>query len=100
MLFKVQRHSDHHMLAYKPYQSLDFLEKAPELPLGYTGMMMIAFCPPVWRYVMDPLLEANIKGEKLSPQVEAHLNKIIKIYSFTLWAIITFVVFFLYGIKT
>ncbi len=58
------------MLAYKPYQTLEALEKAPELPLGYTGMMMIAFCPPIWRAVMHPMLEALDKGEKLSPQIQ------------------------------
>lgn len=32
MAFKVQRHSDHHMNVYKPYQILNHTEDSPLLP--------------------------------------------------------------------
>lgn len=35
MLFKIQRHSDHHMHAYRPYQILKKVDNAPTMPYMY-----------------------------------------------------------------
>jgi alkane 1-monooxygenase len=47
LLFKLQRHSDHHENASKPYQTLVSLEKSPFLPHGYNLMILMSFFPKV-----------------------------------------------------
>ncbi len=67
LLFQLQRHSDHHAYAYKPYQVLDHHEESPQLPAGYSAMLLVALIPPLWFKVMDPRLERWQKG--ISPSV-------------------------------
>ena len=55
LLFKLQKHSDHHANSYKPYQTLVCHKDAPTLPNGYTASLMTAFVPNVWFKVIDPL---------------------------------------------
>jgi len=54
VLINLARHADHHLTASKRYQVLDTLDDAPQLPAGYSAMMMLALVPPLWRRVMDP----------------------------------------------
>lgn len=56
LLFQLQRHSDHHAFAHKRYQVLDHNEDSPQLPAGYSAMIILAFIPPLWFAVMDPRL--------------------------------------------
>jgi alkane 1-monooxygenase len=51
MLANLQRHSDHHMHAYKPYPTLEPLP-GPQLPTGYAGCLILAMLPPLWFRVM------------------------------------------------
>jgi alkane 1-monooxygenase len=53
LLFNMGRHSDHHRRAAAPYQTLQPVADAPELPAGYAGSMLLALIPPLWRRVMD-----------------------------------------------
>ncbi|NJK82693.1 MAG: alkane 1-monooxygenase [Saprospiraceae bacterium] len=53
MLYELTRHSDHHFLASKKYQTLDHHDDSPELPLGYPACMLMAFLPPLWFAVMN-----------------------------------------------
>ena len=53
MLFGLPRHADHHARASRHYPILRHFEEAPQLPLGYSGMILVALVPPVWRAVMD-----------------------------------------------
>ncbi|KTD18771.1 alkane-1-monooxygenase [Legionella lansingensis] len=53
VLFHLQRHSDHHIHGAHPYQILQHLEKSPQLPSGYLGMILLALIPPLWHAVMD-----------------------------------------------
>ena len=55
-LFHLQRHSDHHAHPLRRYQSLRHFENLPTLPNGYFGMFLVAYVPPLWRYVMDERL--------------------------------------------
>ncbi len=55
-LFHLQRHSDHHTYPGRRYQSLRHFENLPTLPNGYFGMFTLAYGPPLWFRVMDPLL--------------------------------------------
>ena len=51
LLANLQRHSDHHMHAWKPYPTLAPLP-GPQLPTGYAGCLMLAMLPPVWFALM------------------------------------------------
>jgi alkane 1-monooxygenase len=55
-LFHLQRHSDHHAHPLRRYQSLRHFDNLPNLPNGYFGMFLVAYIPPLWRYVMDERL--------------------------------------------
>lgn len=57
VLFELSRHSDHHYLASKKYQTLEYHEESPQMPTGYPGMMVVALFPPVWFKLMHPLLD-------------------------------------------
>lgn len=56
-LFQLQRHSDHHFYASKPYQVLKNHNISPQLPAGYPTMIIIALMPPLWFSVMNKKLE-------------------------------------------
>ena len=58
MLFELTRHSDHHHQPAKPYQTLDSIEEAPQLPTGYPGMMLLSLVPPLYFAVMNPRVDA------------------------------------------
>ncbi len=51
----LQRHSDHHLHAWKPYPTLAALP-GPQLPTGYAGCLFLASVPPLWFRVMHPRL--------------------------------------------
>ncbi len=52
-LFQLQRHSDHHANASRPYQILRHFEQSPQLPYGYPVMILMALLPPLWFAVMN-----------------------------------------------
>jgi alkane 1-monooxygenase len=56
MLINLARHSDHHCVTAKRYQSLELLPQAPQLPGGYGAMFLLALVPPLWFRVMNPLV--------------------------------------------
>jgi alkane 1-monooxygenase len=56
-LFQLQRHSDHHATASKPYQVLNHYNESPQLPQGYPAMMLLSLFPPLWFKVMNPRLK-------------------------------------------
>ena len=57
VLFQLQRHSDHHAYASRPYQVLRHFDESPQLPFGYPLMILMASVPPLWFSVMDKRLE-------------------------------------------
>lgn len=59
VLFKLQRHSDHHAFASRPYEILRNFVESPQLPTGYPGMYILSLVPPLFFSVMDPLVEAH-----------------------------------------
>jgi alkane 1-monooxygenase len=73
-LFHLQRHSDHHTHPLRRYQALRHTDEAPQLPRGYSTMLLLAMCPPLWRRVMDPRVLAHYGGDirlaALSPRHE------------------------------
>ena len=52
--FHLQRHSDHHANALRPYQALRDFPDIPRLPSGYPGCFGMAAIPWLWFKVMDP----------------------------------------------
>ncbi|MEO9475672.1 MAG: alkane 1-monooxygenase [Cyclobacteriaceae bacterium] len=52
MLFELSRHSDHHYITSRKYQSLRHFEESPQMPTGYPGMMLLSLLPPLWFRVM------------------------------------------------
>ena len=75
VLFKVQRHADHHTNVYKPYQILNSYPESPLLPQGYTLTMIVAFFPYVFMKIHNPLAEAAQKNEKVEESVREGLEK-------------------------
>ncbi len=57
ILFQLQRHSDHHAYASRPYQVLRHFDQSPQLPGGYPTMIVLALLPPLWFAVMNPRLD-------------------------------------------
>ncbi|GAB3656041.1 alkane 1-monooxygenase [Ramlibacter alkalitolerans] len=53
LLANLQRHSDHHVHAWKPFGQLEPLP-GPQLPTGYAGCILLAAVPPLWFLVMEP----------------------------------------------
>ena len=47
LLANLQRHSDHHVHAWKPYPELEPLP-GPQLPTGYASMILLAYLPWLW----------------------------------------------------
>ena len=41
------------------WYSLRHFDEAPQLPTGYFGMFLVAFCPPLWFRVMDSRVIAH-----------------------------------------
>ena len=56
LIANLQRHSDHHMHAWKPYATLEPLP-GPQLPTGYAGCIWLAAVPPLWFKVMHARLD-------------------------------------------
>lgn len=58
VLLRLQRHSDHHVHARRPYPALRSrgAPEAPQLPACYPACMLLALVPNAWFAVMDPLI--------------------------------------------
>lgn len=64
LLYNLQRHSDHHANAARPYQVLRNLEGAPQLPTGYAGMVLVSLFPPLFRRLMDHRVIEHYGGDR------------------------------------
>merc|ERR1712087_249657 len=56
MLFKIERHPDHHVNAGRPFQLLRTYKESPTLPTGYAGMIFLSWFPPLFYAVMNPIV--------------------------------------------
>ena len=75
ILFGLPRHADHHARASRPYPILRHFDIAPQLPAGYTTMLLLALVPPVWRMVMDPKVhEVRAQTMPETPSKQASLQ--------------------------
>ena len=57
LIFNVPRHSDHHADSDRTWPQLRHAGTARQLPAGYFAMFVLALFPPLWRHVIDPLIE-------------------------------------------
>ncbi len=73
-LFQLQRHSDHHAFAIRPYQILRHFDQSPQLPTGYPLMIMTALIPPLWFGMMNKRLE----DWKAKSYDQEHIKKAIQ----------------------
>src|SRR5699024_5247312 len=62
-LYHLQRHSDHHANPTRRYQTLRNMDEAPQLPAGYSTMILLAVVPPLWRRLMDPKVARHYDGD-------------------------------------
>jgi len=75
VLFKLQRHSDHHENAFKPYQTLCSYDESPTMPQGYPLMVLLSLFPQRWFDVMNPILAHATKQKISKAEVEeAHAD--------------------------
>lgn len=63
LLLHLQRHSDHHAYAARPYQLLRDYRDVPQLPHGYGLMFLVAVVPPLWFAIMNPRVLAWADGD-------------------------------------
>ena len=63
MSYNLARHSDHHAHPARHYQHLRQFDNSPQLPFGYMVMFNIAYFPPLFRKIMDPLVLKNVGGD-------------------------------------
>jgi alkane 1-monooxygenase len=75
LLYHLQRHSDHHANPTRRYQALRHVEEAPQLPTGYAGMIVLAWFPPLWRRVMDPILVEHYGGDLSQANIQPRARK-------------------------
>ncbi|MEK8034126.1 alkane 1-monooxygenase [Ideonella sp. DXS29W] len=62
-LYQLQRHSDHHAHPGRRYQALRHFAQSPQLPSGYSAMLLAAYVPPLWFRLMDPRVAAHYGGD-------------------------------------
>ena len=62
-LYQLQRHSDHHANPTRRYQALRHFDDSPQLPSGYGAMVLLAYVPPLWFWVMDKRVVAHHGGD-------------------------------------
>ena len=58
VMFRLQRHSDHHFHSFRPYQILRRFDEAPFLPFNYSHCFILVLCPPLWFYLVNPRVDA------------------------------------------
>ncbi len=75
LLYQLQRHSDHHAHASRSYQALRHFDSSPQLPSGYASMLLLAYWPPLWFAVMDPLVSRHYGGDLGRAHVEPAARK-------------------------
>jgi hypothetical protein len=67
--------------------------------MGYTGSMTLAFCPPIWKKIMNPMVQAINRGEIISTEVKEKNKRTTLIYLATVWTALTYIAFGVVGFK-
>ena len=64
VLLELSRHSDHHYIASRKYQTLRHFDESPQMPTGYPGMMILSLISPLWFSVMHKQIEKYRKTQE------------------------------------
>jgi alkane 1-monooxygenase len=64
VLLELSRHSDHHYIASRKYQTLRHFDESPQMPTGYPGMMILSLMSPLWFSVMHKQIEKYRKTQE------------------------------------
>lgn len=59
-LFQLGNHADHHIHPGRSYEQLLPHNDSPEMPTGYSGMIILALLPPVWFRIMNKRISSFI----------------------------------------
>merc|ERR1712232_546806 len=86
LLFKLQRHSDHHTFPQRPFQLLRNFEESPQLPTGYLGMLALACFPPVFFKIMDPVADCHNRSTGDAKAAEASASRKFQIWNAAVFA--------------
>jgi len=78
LLLHLQRHSDHHAHAGRPYQCLRHFDQSPQMPYGYFTMYLLAWMPFLWFRIVDPLLARQLDFD----MNKAYIKDSYKAYAF------------------
>ncbi|TNV78387.1 hypothetical protein FGO68_gene17181 [Halteria grandinella] len=100
LFFKLQRHSDHHANAYKPYQILDSFVESPMLPYGYSVSLILCVFPYIWKRAVDPVAITTNKGEKITEEQQKDQNRTVLCTLLAVSLFLTWVQFFYIGFNT
>jgi alkane 1-monooxygenase len=80
ILLKLQRHSDHHANAYKPYQILKSYLDSPNLPCGYAVCILASLFPPFWFSIVNPLADGTNQSGKPSDRQMSESTKSLRLW--------------------
>ncbi len=64
ILLELSRHSDHHYIASRKYQTLRHFDESPQMPTGYPGMMLLSLVSPLWFKVMHKQIDKYRKTQE------------------------------------
>jgi hypothetical protein len=67
--------------------------------MGYTGSMTLAFCPPIWKKIMNPMVEAINRGELISSETKKRNKRTTLMYLGVVWTALTYITFGVVGFK-
>lgn len=76
LYFRLQRHSDHHIASFRPYQILRRWDDVPWCPFSTLSCLWVTMIPPLWYYCMNPRVKAL--QDYLAGKKEQQDNKISK----------------------
>jgi alkane 1-monooxygenase len=96
VLFKLQRHSDHHANAYKPYQILSTYVDSPTLLGGYSLAILTCFFPSVWFKAYNPLLKAAMEERQVTKEEKTSCENVIYRHFAVVAVVLTLIVYMLF----
>lgn len=62
------------MNAYKIYPTLDLTEKMPQFPFDFVSAILMATVPPLWTWLVNPLVDEVIEGKKVGVEHRKYVH--------------------------
>ena len=76
-IFRFQRHTDHHMNAYKMFPTMELTQKMLKFPFDFGNAMVIATIPQLWESIANPLVDAALTGKQPSKEHLQYVSKVV-----------------------